>query len=78
MVIQISVKNPEGLKKGDILVFDGKSFDVITKEEIIKEIKKDLKALEDKVEGAVVSIHNTRNAIKLRQKRFIEAFVKGE
>ena len=78
MVIQINVKNPEGLKKGDILIFDGDKFDVITKEEIIKELKKEINELKARVEGTEVLVHNTRNGIKSRFNRFVNAFMKGE
>jgi negative regulator of sigma E activity len=78
MVIQINVKNPDNLKKGDLLVFDGEKFDVITKDDIVSELKKEVELLRQEVESSVLVVKNTKNAIKLRQHRFLKAFVKGE
>ena len=78
MTIQINVKNPDNLKKGDLLVFDGEKFDVITKDDIIRELKKEVELLRQEVESSVLVVKNTKNAIKLRQQRFLKAFVKGE
>lgn len=76
MTVQYNLKNPDGLKKGDILVFDGKKFDVITKEQIIKDLQKEFQALKQEVE----MLRNQTNQIKVqvnqKQKRFLGAFVK--
>lgn len=76
MTVQYNLKNPEGLKKGDILIFDGKKFDVITKEQIVKDLHKEFQALKQEVE----MLRNQTNQIKVqvnqRQKRFLGAFVK--
>jgi chaperonin cofactor prefoldin len=76
MTVQYNLKNPEGLKKGDILIFDGKKFDVITKEQIVKDLHKEFEALKQEVE----MLRNQTNQIKVqvnqRQKRFLGAFVK--
>lgn len=76
MTVQYNLKNPEGLKKGDILIFDGKKMDVITIQEITQELRKELKALEQKFE--VLQQQNTKlkEQVNQRQKRFLGAFVK--
>lgn len=76
MTVQYNLKNPEGLKKGDILIFDGKKMDVITIEKITQELRKELKALEKKFE--VLQQQNTKlkEQVNRRQKRFLGAFIK--
>lgn len=76
MTVQYNLKNPEGLKKGDILIFDGKKFDVITKDEIIRSLEKQISDLKTEIE-----VINQRTKIVLekvneRNKKFLSAFVK--
>lgn len=78
MVIQINVKNPEGLKDGDILIYDGKNFNVITKAQITLEVEKQIKKLENEVKMLKQQVEKTKESVNNRQKRFIKAFVKGE
>ena len=76
MVIQINVKNPEGLKQGDILIFDGKKFDVVTKEQIVEDLKKDFKKIQNEIVLLKQQNEKIREQVNQRQKRFLSAFVK--
>lgn len=76
MTVQHNLKNPEGLKKGDILIFDGKKFDVVTIEDIVSEVKKEIKALEQKVQMLDQQNKKLKEQVNQRQKRFLGAFVK--
>jgi hypothetical protein len=76
MMVQHNLKNPEGLKKGDILIFDGKKFDVITTKDIVSGIKKEIKALEEKVQMLDQQNKKLKEQVNQRQKRFLGAFVK--
>lgn len=76
MMVQHNLKNPEGLKKGDILIFDGKKFDVITTKDIVSEVKKEIKALEEKVQMLDQQNKKLKEQVNQRQKRFLGAFVK--
>ena len=76
MTVQYNLKNPEGLKKGDILIFDGKKMDVITIEKITQDLRKDFKALEQKFEVLQQQNIKLKEQVNQRQKRFLGAFVK--
>ena len=76
MTVQYNLKNPEGLKKGDILIFDGKKMDVITIEKITQDLRKELKALEQKFEVLQQQNIKLKEQVNQRQKRFLGAFVK--
>lgn len=76
MTVQHNLKNPEGLKKGDILIFDGKKFDVVTIEDIVSEVKKEIKALEQKVQMLDQQNKKLKEQVNQRQKRFLGAFIK--
>lgn len=76
MTVQYNLKNPEGLKQGDILIFDGKKFDVVTIEGITKEVKKEMKALQNKIEMLHQENIKLKEQVNQRQKRFLGAFVK--
>jgi uncharacterized Zn finger protein len=76
MTVQYNLKNPEGLKQGDILIFDGKKFDVVTIEGITKEVKKEMKALQNKIEMLHQENIKLKEQVNRRQKRFLGAFVK--
>jgi hypothetical protein len=78
MVIQINVKNPENLKKGDILIYNGENFDTITKEYIIKEIKQDVEEMKITVQNISHSFKNTKDVLKKKQNNFFKAFLRGE
>jgi chaperonin cofactor prefoldin len=76
MTTQFNIKNPEGLKAGDILIYDGKKFDVITKEKIVQDLQKQISELKTEIE-----VINNRTKIVLekineRNRRFLSAFVR--
>jgi Ni2+-binding GTPase involved in maturation of urease and hydrogenase len=78
MVVQISVKNPENLKKGDILIYDGQKFSVITKEDIVKDVVKDMDKMKIDFENLIHAFKNTKESVKQKQNNFFKAFLKGE
>lgn len=78
MVIQINVKNPDKIKKGDILIYDGEKFDIITQEDILRDIKKDIEKIKNDVQITIDSTNKARENIKNRQYRFVKAFLKGK
>lgn len=78
MVVQINVKNPDKLKKGDILIFDGEKFDVITVEQITKDLLKSISKMEEEIVMLNDKMKKTRQETLIRQKRFVKAFMKGE
>jgi uncharacterized coiled-coil protein SlyX len=76
MTLQFNLKNPEGLKKGDILVYDGKKFDVTTKEQIIHDLEKQLSELRTEIEIINKRTKMVLEKVNERNKRFLSAFVK--
>lgn len=78
MVVQINVKNPDKLKKGDILIFDGEKFDVITVEQITKDLLKSISKMEEEIVMLNDKMKKTRQETLIRQRRFVQAFMKGE
>lgn len=76
MTVQYNLKNPEGLKKGDILIFDGKKMDVITKEQIVKDLQNEFDKLKNEFEVLKNQTKNIKDQVNLRQKRFLGAFLK--
>lgn len=76
MTIQFNIKDPEGLKEGELLIYNGKKFEAIKKEHLLEgvykdffELRKDFKLLEQRV--AVL-----KKQINKRQKGFLSAFVR--
>ena len=78
MVIQTKIKDPSKLKKGDFLVYDGKEFDIVTKEDIIKEIAKELYDIRLELESVKRHSETTRENVKNKLNNFFIAFMKGE
>lgn len=76
MTVQYNLKNPEGLKKGDILIFDGKKMDVITKEQIVKDLQNEFDKLKNEFEVLRNQTKNIKEQVNRRQKRFLGAFLK--
>lgn len=76
MVIQINVNNPQGLKKGEMIIFDGKEFHAITKEQIIGDLKKQIKKLQEEIEAVKAKTITTRKQVNKRQRRFLQSFIK--
>jgi hypothetical protein len=76
MVVQISIKNPDGLKDGDILIFKGGKFDKITKDELLKDVLKELQSLKQKYEHLEGFTEKMMQSINNKQKSFIQAFMK--
>lgn len=76
MTVQYNLKNPEGLKKGDILIFDGKKMDVITKEQIVKDLQKEFDKLRQEFELLKNQTQQIKEQVNQRQKRFLGTFIK--
>ena len=76
MTVQYNLKNPEGLKKGDILIFDGKKMDVITKDQIVKDLQKEFDKLKEEFEILRNQTKNIKEQVNQRQKRFLSNFIK--
>ena len=76
MVIQINVKNPEGLKKGDLLIYNGKNFDAISQDDIIKGLLKDMQGLKTEIKSLQSQVKNAKEKMNKTQKGFLKAFVK--
>lgn len=76
MKVQYNLKNPEGLKKGDILIFDGKKMDIITKEQIVEDMQKQINLLKSEMDNLKIKYNSIKEQVNKRQKRFLSAFVK--
>jgi chaperonin cofactor prefoldin len=76
MTIQFNVKNPEGIKSGDLLIYNGKNFEVITKKEIVSDLQKDLEKLKNEIEILKQQSIKVKETVNTRQKRFLKAFLK--
>lgn len=76
MKVQYNLKDPEGLKKGDILIFDGKKMDVITKEQIVEDMQKQINLLKSEMDNLKIKYNSIKEQVNKRQKRFLSAFVK--
>jgi len=76
MTVQHNLKNPEGLKKGEMLIFDGKKFDVITKEQIVVETKREFEKLKQEVELLRSQVLSIRDQVRKKQKRFLKSFIR--
>lgn len=77
MTVQYNLKNPEGLKQGDILIFDGKKMDVITKEQIVADMQKQINQLKIELDNLKLKHNSIKDQVNKRQKRFLGAFIKG-
>lgn len=79
MVIQINVKDPEKLEKGDVLIYSGnEKFEVLKREELTKSLEAKITELEQKlavVQSQVVTVKNKTNQ---KLKNFMIAFIKKE
>ena len=62
MLIDLNTKNLK-LKKGDMLIFDGKTMKPITLDEILNPLKKDIKKLQQQMETQ-----------DLKRQQFVKAF----
>jgi len=76
MTVQHNLKNPEGLKKGEMLIFDGKKFDVITKEQIVVETRREFEKLKQEVELLRSQVLSIRDQVRKKQKRFLKSFIR--
>ena len=76
MVIQLNVKNPEGIKKGYALVYNGKNWDAIPKEDITKDLLKEIKDLANEVGILKSQVKKAKQDLDAKQKGFLKAFVK--
>jgi chaperonin cofactor prefoldin len=76
MTIQIDVKNPEKLKKGDLLVYNGKTFDAISQDEVIKDLLKDMSDLKKEMSVLQSQFKSAKEKLKNTQIGFLKAFVK--
>jgi multidrug resistance efflux pump len=79
MVIQINVKNPEKLEKGDVLVYAGnEKFEVVKKEELIKPLEIKIAQLEQEIVFLKAQATNVKDKTNQKLKNFMLAFAKKE
>jgi hypothetical protein len=76
MTIQFNIKNPEGLKQGELLIYNGKKFEAIKKEHLLEGVMKDFAVLKKEFEMLREQTRVLKEQINKRQKRFLGAFVK--
>ena len=77
MLTDFDLSKIKELKKDDMLIYDGKKFVVIPKDDLIKHFTKRIEALEKIVFNQTTRINNLENALDSKIKKFISAF-KGE
>jgi hypothetical protein len=79
MVIQINVKNPEKLEKGDVLVYAGnEKFEVVKKEELTKPLEIKIAQLEQDIVFLKAQATNVKDKTNQKLKNFMLAFAKKE
>lgn len=79
MVIQINVKNPEKLAKGDVLVYAGnEKFEVVKKEELTKPLELKIAQLEQEIGFLKAQATNVKDKTNQKLKNFMLAFAKKE
>ena len=77
MVIQINVKDPEKLEKGDVLVYAGnEKFEVVKKEDLIKPLQLKIDQLEQEISFLRDQTKKIREKTNQKLKGFLRAFVK--
>jgi cell division protein FtsB len=79
MVIQINVKDPEKLDKGDVLVYAGNSkFDVVKKEELTKSLELKIAQLEQEIVFLKNQATKVKDKTNQKLRNFVLAFAKKE
>ena len=79
MVIQINVRDPEKLEKGDVLVYAGNSkFDVLKKEELTKPLELKIAQLEQEIIFLKSQATKVKDKTNQKLKNFMLAFAKKE
>lgn len=78
MIVQFSIRNPEDLKKGAMLIFNGKNFDKITVEEINQKLVKEVETLKNEVDSLKKSNKMFQENFDKKINSFIKAFVAKE
>ena len=79
MVIQINVKDPEKLDKGDVLVYGGnEKFDVVKREELTKPLELKIAQLEKEVIFLKEQATKVKDKTNQKLKSFMIAFAKKE
>jgi hypothetical protein len=79
MVIQINVRDPEKLAKGDVLVYAGNSkFDVLKKEELTKPLELKIAQLEQEIIFLKSQATKVKDKTNQKLKNFMLAFAKKE
>lgn len=77
MVIQINVRDPEKLEKGDVLVYAGnEKFDVVKKEELTKSMEQKIAQLEQEIAFLKEQATLVKDKTNKKIKGFLKAFVK--
>lgn len=76
MTIQFNIKDPEGLKEGQLLIYNGKKFEAISKDHLLEGVMKDFAVLKREFEMLREQTKVLKKQINKRQKRFLGAFVK--
>ena len=78
MLVDLKEKNMNQLKKGDLFTFDGKQLIPLTREELFKEIKTEIKELKEASEIQEKRIDKTVETFDNKINKFIKAFTKGK
>ena len=77
MVIQINVKDPEKLAKGDVLVYAGnEKFDVVKKEELTKSLEIKIANLEQEIIFLKQQATKVKDKTNQKLRNFVLAFAK--
>jgi uncharacterized small protein (DUF1192 family) len=77
MVIQINVRNPEKLEKGDVLVYGGnEKFDVVKREELTKPLELRIAQLEQEITFLKAQATKVKDKTNQKLKNFMIAFAK--
>ena len=76
MTIQFNIKDPEGLKEGQLLIYNGKKFEGIERIHLFEGIYKDFLQLRKEYEMLESKVRVLQKKINKRQKRFLSAFVR--
>ena len=76
MVIQFNIKDPEGLKEGELLVYNGKKFEAISRQHLFEGVYKDFFKLRNDYKLLEQKVKILQKQINKRQKRFLSSFVR--
>jgi chaperonin cofactor prefoldin len=78
MLITIDIKDPTSLKDGDLLIYKNKKMIRISKEDLLQDLENKIEKLNNQVYSLKQNVKTVRDDVKSKQKKFVEAFIKGD